>query len=571
MNKSVIVSDQVAGEKGPNGADGVGIEVIQRSKVQNPLIAIFGNNKIADPPVLQQIERDTFWIERDRYGGYFINQPSTLYACLLSSNGSAFWLDPSDAVDIVGTVQGPFGQNNATRFTLKKDSSSVSAVLNPTANYPPGIVDDNRPFFMAVWIRSQSSNISRLEVAAPNDQNLGAVSNEWQRKTALVDYDTSGRPSTIIGINPQGGVGATFDLYITSFYYSYLPIDDDINTGSTDAVAFTNDDYRIETSSDEGWPVEGNSVNRVQSAVDFKKWSIVNGSFSAMDTLPNGLNVATAYSGEAPLNRISATASSNITISGNCFNLSAGQTYVVSFYAKLVSGSFSQAQARTGGGSYASLDTTVSSIDASGFKRFAIATTAGSGDTVDIRFTNPLGGFVIDVWGVQVQLDYLSGLAISGAGLANLEHKLPVLPSNITGVISRDYLPPPSGDWTILIESLDLISAMPIDRYIVSNGSDFDVYVNGNALIVNCGTISASVSLLDFNNLAIVHSGGTITIYQKNVVIETASGTPSSVVPDSAYIGNKNGAGWFGGYIKGLSIYDAAFSQNELKLQFGAA
>ena len=227
--------------------------------VDKPICSLlFNNNPSVNSPMTASRSTPAAFI--DRYGNrqYALSGSVTNY--LTYSNDLTQWLDTFGRWSINGTVEGPFGDMDATEIELDVDTAALTGTGSVLENTITGIIE-NDIVTVSFYVKVEGGTLSGFDFTLSPSVFRTTVnfpvspSDGWIR----VEYPTHVTATpTFFGINPRGAAGTRVSIYQANITNTPSPYEI-INT-INNPVTIELDNYQPRDS-DIGYLLESGKTN----------------------------------------------------------------------------------------------------------------------------------------------------------------------------------------------------------------------------------------------------------------------------------------------------------------------
>jgi hypothetical protein len=239
-----------------------------------------------------------------------------------------------------------------------------------------------------------------------------------------------------------------------------------------------------------------------------------------------------------------------------------GETYTISLFVKLLSGTLDSITASLTGGSQVSMGDLLETE----YTRLTATVVAGASGTMDISFISSNQSADLLILGVQTELGGLSSY-IRTTGAANTRPEDDCnLPYNLMGA---------ADPWTVSFSHFGIINDTK-EKYIFSNGltssDEFSMRIVSDTLIVNIGGVETTFAgVIDSSFVAVTYDSTNLKLYVNGVLTETKANTGvSGAVPTTLYIGSdETSANSINAFMSNFKFYDSELSANNIRYLTG--
>ena len=536
------------GVDGLPGEDGFTPSDVDGSIVDNPVLDLFKNNKLSEVGAVTWSRAGDGSI-KDRYGNYSFISGGDVTNFYDYSNDFTQWDDPNTKWSIESTGNSdPLGGSNGTNLILDANTTTGQEVVEQSVSG----LNSNIFSTVSFWFRLVSGSITSIEVKIGLDviQVPITISSTYQRVSITAGIAAS---SALTSINPIGTSGAVFSIFGAQFENSSVLHDYIETTGSPVTIA---NPFPIARSNELGYLFEDQKTNLIEFSENLSEanWTIESGSLSNY-SLPD-------IFGDSFKNiNVSFTNNPTVTIrSSGVFT--EGETYNVSVFVKLLSGTLDSVTASLTGGSQVSMGDLLDTE----YTRLSATVVAGASGTMDISFISSNQSADLLIVGVQTELGGLSSY-IRTTGAANTRPEDDCnLPYNLMG----------AGDpWSVSFSHFGIVDDSNI-KYIFNNGlsgvDEFSIYISGLLIGVNIGGVLSALPVsLSSSFLCVTYNGSDLKLYQDGILSSATTNTGlSGAVPTTLYIGSdETSANSINAFMSNLKFYDSELSANNIRYLTG--
>ena len=536
------------GDKGVDGENGFTPSDVDGSLIDNPVLDLFKNNKLSEVG-------DVAWARagdgsiKDRYGNYSFVSGNDITNFYDYSNDFTQWSDPNTKWSIESTGNAdPLGGNNATNLVLDDSTATGQEVVEQGVTG----LDSNIFNTVSFWFRLISGSVSSVEVKVGTEviKVPIVVSGLYQRVSVTLGLTAS---SALTSINPIGASGAVFSIFGAQFENSSV-LHDYIET--TGAPVTIPNPFPIARSNELGYLFEDQKTNLIEFSENLSEsnWTIEGGSLSSYP-LPD-------IFGDSFKNiNVSFTNNPTVTIrSTGAFT--EGETYTVSVFVRLLSGSIDSITASLTGGS----QVTMGDLLETEYTRLTATVVAGASGTMDISFISSNQSADLLIVGVQTELGGLSSY-IPTTGNPNTRPEDDCnLPYNLMGA---------ADPWSVSFSHFGIINDTN-EKYIFNNGlsasDEFSMRIVNDTLIVNIGGAETTfTAILASTFIAITYDSTNLKLYVNGALTDTqANNGTSGAVPTALYIGSdETSANSINAFMGNFKFYDSELSANNIRYLTG--
>jgi hypothetical protein len=533
------------GQKGPSGLDGVGSENIRSSLLDNPLFSGFLPNKTSDQNVSWSREDSATFV--NRYGDLELLGGNEISNLLSYSEDFSQWTDPNNFWSIISSGESdPLGGNNARRITLNSSTfpSGTNVMGIPYSTTGTGL------HTFSFWIRVESGIVEDVGVQFFTNNAVytlnDPVTSNWQRISLTINVAST--ITNVFYINVYANAGVVFDIFGAQLSNDSQVIDYVKTTGSS--IDIPNPERRWRENQF-GYLIENEKTN----------FSVFSENLLAATWTITGGNI-TGFSGKDPKGGINTPTQVNFTNS-NCIlsndgTFSSGETYTVSFWLYNNVGTVDSVLVSLAGGS----PVPVNDIPKQGYQRIFVKCVAGGSGGVSFNMTTGSTLSKLQIFGVQAELGELSSYI-------NTVDDIRVRSQDIVSLDYKDNFPLPSGDWTIIFDSV-LEGEQSLTRYVFHNGltgsSEFSLrFENEQAIFVN--GFSISTFSLTTGKFEFVKSANQLFLYSNAELIDQQTvNQPSTAIGQTINIGcDLNQENQLEAFLSKLYVYDNPLTVDELR------
>ena len=536
------------GADAADGENGFGVEDVNGSIVDNPVLDLFKNNKLTETGAVTWARAGDGLII-DRYGEYGFVTGNDIANYMPYSNDFTQWVDFLGLWSISSTGNAdPLGGNNATYIVLDSTTLVNQPVLSSGATVPSTDLFNTISF----WFKLVSGTVSDIfiKIAGTTIQVPITITSEYQRVSVTAGVEVT---SSAVDINPVGLVGSVFSVFGVQFENSSV-LHDYLETTGT-PVTIPNP-FPIARSNNFGYLFEDSKANLIAYSENLTKpnWTVESGTISAY--------------GEPDLfgdsfKNINVTFNTNATVTvRSTGTFTQGLVYTLSFFVKLLSGTLDSVSASIAGSSSQMLGDLLET----GYTRYSITAVAGAGGTIDISFISSNKNADLLLLGFQTEINGLSSY-IRTTGQANTRPEDDCnIPYNLMG----------AGDpWSLSFSHYGLINDAS-EKHVFNNGlsgsDEFSMMFLNDTLKVKIGSVTTTFStVLASKFIGVTFGGATIKLYLDGRLNSTqANAGASGAVPTTLYIGSDETAtNSINAFMSNFKFYDSQLSANNIRYLVG--
>lgn len=524
------------GQRGADASDGIGVDSVRYSKVKNSLAAPLRPN--TNDPLLES-GRDGYATFVNASGQVDENPGDTVKYCLNYSNdfdNPVGWASFINGYTVVSdNVSDPDGGNRAFRIQYPDTTNEGAICMVSNVSTSPGKV-----YRFSLWVRLASGEVDTLEISTSFSTNnplvISGVNSEWQRLSGIISIDSA---STAFLFTPKG-IGCTLDIFemqLTEGANLY-PIE---TTLDVIPLEIENQGGAARLSRD-GYLLEQAKQNICKHSQAMNKWVLVGApdvSYLSGDGIFDGSPCVFTFAGN-----------NSIAIRRDDLATTSGETYTVSFYAKLISGEIESSTVSIGQASQSFTMT-------DSLQRFSYQLVAGQNSRINFAIVaereNP--SFVIT--GVQVEVGSLSSyIPTSFTPNTRSFDRLNYMPDSLSRMDSP---------FTIAFGYRDFIQSAGSD-FLFNVGGQFFATVTDGKLSLNNGALADLPS--ESGDIILTYDGATAKVYIDAVEVLSQNVNVTQVRPEYLYIGSSDGAGSNASNftVKSLRWWDFVLTTDEMKL-----
>ncbi|MCP4957119.1 MAG: LamG domain-containing protein [Photobacterium aquimaris] len=536
------------GDRGIDGENGFTPSDIDGSLIDNPVLDLFKSNKLSEVGAATWARSGDGSI-KDRYGNYSFISGGDITNFYDYSNDFTQWSDPLNkwSIDSTGNAD-PLGGSNATNLILDGTTTTGQPIVDQS------VTGLNQNIFntMSFWFRLVSGSITSVEVTIGTEtvQVPITMSGTYQRVSVTIGVTAA---SAVTSINPIGISGAVFSIFGAQFENSSA-LHDYIET--TGAPVTVPNPFPVARSNELGYLFEDQKTNLIEFSENLSEanWTIESGSLSSYP-LPD-------IFGDSFKNiNVSFTNNPTVTIrSTGAFT--EGETYTISVFVKLLSGTLDSITAALTGGSQVSMGDLLETE----YTRLTATVVAGASGTMDISFISSNQSADLLIVGAQAELGGLSSY-IRTTGNPNTRPEDDCnLPYNLMGA---------GEPWTVSFSHFGIINDTK-EKYIFNNGltasDEFSMRIVSDTLIVNIGGLETTfLTVLASTFIAVTYDSTNLKLYINGVLTDTQANTGTSgAVPTTFYIGSdETSANSINAFMGNFKFYDSELSANNIRYLTG--
>lgn len=528
------------GQKGVTGQDaqdGTGINEVSFKKTKSALADAIKPSGYESQLIT---DRDGYASFLNNLGEIDENPGDNIVYCLNYSNGfdnTSGWTPFLNGYTVNSTSKpDPFGGFNA--YEISYPDTSADGAISMVANIDS---DFGKVHRFSLWVKLVSGNLDYIEVngrfTTDNAVRIYGVTSEWQRLSVVLS--TSSIANTLI-FTPKG-TGCVLDVYemqVTQGAGLYP-----IKRTTDNTPLLVENTAGAGRNSRDGVIKEKAKENLCIHSHDLQRWDTAGFVSIGYNTNDGGI-----FYNSRTLVEIDGT--SNVTISRSDIDIVQGETYTVSFYTRLVSGTINSATVAIG-------QSPSEFEPSSKLERLSFTLVAGQNGRIAFSITPDTEECALVIAGVQIeQGDLSSYIAASdrenqrGIDLISYDvEKISRIDKPFTfNLAFRNYKPTGGEDFLFNI------------------GGQFFVKVENGNISLNNGDESA-FSLSD-GDVTIAYDGsGTAKLYVDSAEVASESVTITDIKPDYFYIGASDDVGSNGAEfdIKQLKWWDSELNQDEIQ------
>jgi hypothetical protein len=533
------------GDKGEPGIDGIdGLGVADVSPTDNHILSILKPNNPSESAVLDA-DRNGQALYTDRYGVVKWAKPRSRTNYIPYSNDLTSWDDPFNRYTILGNTTDPFGGNDAHLVQIDVDTDTLPGSGYVVETEIQNLSKDDI-INVSFWVKYISGNIGSMDFSIEaNRFTVSTPSSEWVRVTypTCVPIDEA---DITFSLNPRGKTGGVVAIYGVQVEKGGSAGDLIITNGEQRTVIADNYQFR---NGKNGSLLEGSKKNYSLNSNNLFKWDKTNCTVSLYNEAD--------YFGVQ--NQLVSVAVSDVeaTLVDEVDTLVVGNTYTVSFYALLLSGSVESISTALGQGAASEMSGAV--IEDS-FTRLTCECVAGASDEIKITINSPPENAQLVICGVQVEVGDISSYVYT-CGVSQTR-------SMDVMSVPYDYnFPSPQLPFTLSFRVHDILTSST-KKYIFSNGltltDEFSMYFEGVNLVVNMGGNLTSQAMIQYSNIAVVFTSSSIKFYGQRTLINEIAATAGGSVGDTVFIGYNGTDGSINATISHFIAYSYGLSHNDV-------
>lgn len=530
------------GEKGTSGSDGtngIGTADINGYKTDRVYTSMFANNAISEAITW---DRGSDGVFQNRYDQQQIVSPATAQQHLNWSNDivTPNWADLDTNWSRTATgVLDPFGNNEAQEITFT-DTTSDNEVLT---GFTSGVVIGDA-YRVSLYIQLVSGTIDEFTIKLGGASSTGVsintslITNDWNRIDVIARGESAGFFNIYVGTT--GAVVNIYEVNVTTGVNLYDPV----NTNGSGPTTF-NTGSTIYRANDSGFLIQPEAENLLQYSEDLRQWQVTGATLSQNPAFDS-------FGSDGSYTRLSIT-NNSLTVAKSAIGLTSGDSYFVSFFAVVESGSLSSFAVSLGGDP-------VTVTAGTTYARQIVELTATTSDSITFTATSSESNTVIILGGIQIETSRATGYIPTGEG-SNTR-----LSDNVT---SQTYaLPSLARPFTVVCSWVS-VAQDDSDKFLFNVSDSFTARLNGSNAIIRAGgsdLITASIGDIQSGEVIIVFDGMNLIAYIDKIQQGSALFSGETAAPTSFNIGSSDGLGSdsLNGYIRALTFYDYAASSDDV-------
>jgi hypothetical protein len=545
--RKVAIYQGVRGEKGPPGLDGVDVGDVRVDLINYPAVDVFKPNRIT-ANVGYNWSRTSYGTIVNRYGEVESFGSDTIDNILNYSQDFNQWEDVANAWTILSnTASDPLGGTNARTMRLDADNGQSMIGLSY------GVLSSGS-FTASFWIRERVGSVTEISIQKDGNQPVQVIPEEvtstWKRVSTNFAEDSSG----VFYINVRGNVGIEFDIFGAQInsgaaLTDYLP-----TFGTPASQPNTEQIYRANQN---GYLIESTKQNVSLNSEDLSAstWSLAGGALSQ-------------YSGKDVFGKVDQNIkitfqSSTITLT-NDLGVIAGQSYTLSAFVKVESGTVDSLILSVGGGATESIE--ITDDFSLGFVRVSAQIVAGANQNITISAASGENAELL-ITGVQLEIDLLSSYIQTNEAATTRD-------DDVVSIDVDGKLLSPSDPFTILFDKFETQEYIG-DRFIFHNnltGNDeFYVKFNGDLMTIKNGSTEYTLTSTN-DKFELVSDGQVLTVYSNAQQLDQFNITFSSSQTASSWnIGCDNtGSNQIESFLSLFRVYNTNLTIDELRFIRGS-
>lgn len=553
--RNIIINNGTTGATGDNGSDGLGVDDVRTSLIDNPNIQALYKNKLSDVAAVT-FQRSTEALFTNRYGETsFIPASSIGNLTPWSEEYEGKWLKLAGSATWTGVagLTDPIGGSNAETIT----ANSIITIGDSFMGSPNTSISSSKFMTVSFYLREITGTLNKVGIIVDGVtvETVQTISSSWERYT----FQVAALVNNIVSISVDCASGVTFGLFGVQVQDGSNATNYIKTSASGAASSYTGTSIR---SNENGYLIERSAQNFISNSEDLTRWTRTGGTVDTIQTSTDFLgglnkNIRVTY----PLgSSTTVTFKQSVTAGWNI-----DQT--ASFYAYLVAGSISSITVKVNGGAAVAMP----QISTTGYTRLSTELTSGGGtQEVEISITSSALNAVLDIMGFQLESGDLSSYVRTGN--ASYTRSPDLLFIDSAGAYAK-----PSDPWSIYFDVSGVATGSSekyiFNAYTATASDQFYAYFVNSDLVVKNGTHTTTFPNVATNGgHCLTFNGSVLTLYINKVLIATDTVTGASNYNAPQIFAGSNLAGSKGltAYIQTLLFYDVELTLNDVKYLTGA-